>query len=263
VGATCVSNYAGTTFTSGKYYLSQVPISGGPYSGKYNWNTPSWYAYGKKGAAICGMACSSVVNCKGIGGNCATIASTGTTSTVDCENELFGTNYCDAPYGSYNFWSSAYCTSGGAGTAMSVLCQCPAPTASQYTVTPCGGCSGGYCSTGNTNQQCTATCPAGSYTSDTCGMGTVLYQPADRNNNNNNQNFWNNNNNNNNNNCGAYPLWISRHACACADQRYIHSALRQRAPAGSPSTSSRARARLPRPLLRLRRRLLRLRRRRT
>jgi hypothetical protein len=28
-------------------------------------------------------------------------------------------------------------------------------------------------------------------------------------------------------NIGAYPLWISRHACACADQRYIHSAIRQ------------------------------------
>jgi hypothetical protein len=26
---------------------------------------------------------------------------------------------------------------------------------------------------------------------------------------------------------GAFPLWISRHACACADQRHIHSAIRQ------------------------------------
>jgi len=26
---------------------------------------------------------------------------------------------------------------------------------------------------------------------------------------------------------GVFPLWISLHACACADQRYIHSAICQ------------------------------------
>ena len=49
---------------------------------------------------------------------------------------------------------------------------------------------------------------------------------------------------------GAFPLWISRHACACADQRYIHSATRQCAPscwtdAAAPRRSA-CRALLPR-----------------
>ena len=34
---------------------------------------------------------------------------------------------------------------------------------------------------------------------------------------------------------GALPLWISRHACACADQRYIHSANSQLLCASSPT----------------------------
>ena len=34
---------------------------------------------------------------------------------------------------------------------------------------------------------------------------------------------------------GAFPLWISRHACACADQRAIHSATRQTFSSSPPS----------------------------
>ena len=80
-----------------------------------------------------------------------------------------------------NAGSPALCTSGGSGTPLTVLCQCPAPSATQYTTSPCTGCQGSQCSGINTNVQCTAQCPAGSFTTDTCGLGTVLYQPTSNN----------------------------------------------------------------------------------
>ena len=87
--ATCVANYAGTTFTSGSYYLAQAAANGA----QYQWNTPSWWG------GVCALQCTSMVNCKGIGGTCATTYSgnpntPGVAGSVGCNYVMFGSNYC-------------------------------------------------------------------------------------------------------------------------------------------------------------------------
>ena len=85
-----------------------------------------------------------------------------------------GPSNCDVPANA-GTTPAAYCTSYG---ALSVKCQCTAPTPTQYTTVACSSCTGTTCSSNSINVACTPTCPAGSFTSDTCGLGSVMPQPG-------------------------------------------------------------------------------------
>ena len=134
------------------------------------WQSPQWLAPVRAGnPQQCGIYCTALANCPGTG-NCMTAAG----RTTTCNYQFFGSNNCDLPANA-GVTPAAYCTS---YQALAVKCQCTAPTATQYTTVPCSSCTGTSCSTNSINAQCTPACPAGSYAADTCGLGSVLYNPG-------------------------------------------------------------------------------------
>ena len=161
-GQRCLASDGVTTFSSPNLYLTQAGAS--------VWQSPQWLAPVRAGSPQqCGIYCTALANCPG-SGSCLTAAG----RTTTCNYQLFGPNNCDMPANA-GTTPAAYCTSYG---ALSVKCQCTAPTPTQYTAVACSSCTGSACASNSINVACTATCPAGSYTADTCGLGSVMFQPG-------------------------------------------------------------------------------------